>query len=377
MAVRTRALREAHAELAGILEHSADAIVGLDLGGRIRVWNRGAESLFGYTVTEARGRPLDDLLLSDDADSKCEAAFIQRELREHGAVVNFQTVRVPKGGGPFPVSLTHSLIRDDQDRPLGYSLIIRDTRSQAKLEEQMRRSQRLAAMSVMAAGLAHEVNNPLAIVENRIECMWHDVREKWPDTDLEKDIMALHEHVVRLREITADLLRFDRDDEDEPAPIVLNDLAVRVAGLLKQPLAARNIRVALTTAAELPPVPGSIKAIETVCVNLLLNAADVTPPGGTIVLETRQSAGDDAVELEVRDTGPGIPPELCDQIFEPFFTTKGAGSGTGLGLAVCRTIVERHCGKIWVDSNEGMGGSRFVVWLPLRPERAWRGREYS
>jgi signal transduction histidine kinase len=104
-----------------------------------------------------------------------------------------------------------------------------------------------------------------------------------------------------------------------------------------------------------------------VCLNLLLNAADATPPGGTVVLETRTAAEGTRVEFEVRDTGPGVPPDLRERIFEPFFTTKGPRGGTGLGLAVCRSVVERHGGRIWLEGDEGEG-SRFVVTLPVHAQ---------
>ena len=127
----------------------------------------------------------------------------------------------------------------------------------------------------------------------------------------------------------------------------------------------------------MPPVTGSDSAFETVCMNLLLNALDATPSGGAVSVRTRATHDGDAVELEVTDTGPGVLPELEHKIFEPFFTTKDVEHGTGLGLAMCRSLVERHGGKIWVDSrNEG--GARFLVSLPTRSsERIWTKHESS
>jgi signal transduction histidine kinase len=136
-------------------------------------------------------------------------------------------------------------------------------------------------------------------------------------------------------------------------------------------MAARRIRLVFSVEAGLPAVIGDEKAIETVLVNLLLNAADATPPEGTVALTMRRRANDGGVDIEVRDTGPGIPPALRERVFEPFFTSKKPGEGTGLGLTVCRTIIDRHGGSIRVDSPPD-GGCRFVVTIPLQPvEATW------
>jgi PAS domain S-box-containing protein len=374
---RTQALREAHAELTGILEYSADAIVGLDLSGRIRVWNKGAESLFGYAAVEAIGQDYVALLQPSGANSTAEASFIQRELANHGVLIDLQTSRTPKNGDPFSVGLTQTVIRDENNQPLGYSLIIRDTRLQTKLQEQMRRSDRLAAVSLMAAGLAHELNNPLAIIGNRIECMEHEVRERCHDCFLEKDLAVLREHTHRMSEVTQDLLAFAREGNDKTELVALDGVVARVAKLLERVYATRSVRLEIAEGGEVPSVAGNEKAFETVCMNLLLNAADATPPGGHVLVQTRRTHGGDAVELEVRDTGPGVPLELQHRIFEPFFTTKESDRGTGLGLAVCRSIVERQGGEIWVESGAG-GGSRFLVLLPTENlERPWTRQESS
>ncbi|MHC4708840.1 MAG: sensor histidine kinase [Planctomycetota bacterium] len=361
---RTRELCEAHAELAGILEHSADAIVGLDLDGQVRVWNTGAESLFGFTDAEARNRAVDSLILPDGEKWRAEAAFIRREADIKEAVVNFQTRRTSREGGEFPVSLTQTVIRDEQDRPLGYSLIIRDTRLQTKLEEQMRHSERLAAMSVLAAGVAHELGNPLAIITNRVECMERELKSRSNGEVLGDDLAVLREHAERLDAVIKDLLTLGEEEGEASQHIRLNEVAERVIRLLDRTYQARDVQIEEEFATDLPALRGSTEAIATVCMNLLLNAIDATPPGGRITVTTRSCTGCTGAELEVRDTGSGIPTEIRHRIFEPFFTTKGAGRGTGLGLAVCNTIVERHGGEIRVDSEPGRG-TRFVVCLPI------------
>lgn len=372
---RTRALQEAHSELEDILEYSADAIAGLDVDGRVRVWNRGAEALFGYSASEAVGRHIDDLLLPAGPTFEAEAALIGRELERGGAVTNLQTARAPKGGEPFPVSLTQAPIHDDRGGTVGYSLIIRDNTLQSRLADQMRRSERLAAVSVMAAGLAHELKNPLGIIDNRIEWMMERLQGTQAHRALLEDAQVVREHSRRLIDLTRDLLAFAHEDTDLQADIALSEICGRVVGLLEHTFDQNAIALDVDLAADLPTLLGNTQAIETLCVNLLLNAMDATPAGGAVALSTGWSESGSELELDVKDTGPGIAADLRHRIFEPFFTTKGADRGTGLGLAVCRGIVERHGGRIRVEGEPG-DGARFVVAFPVLETTAeWTNRE--
>jgi PAS domain S-box-containing protein len=377
LAERTRLLEQTHAELTDILEHSADGIIGLDPAGVVRVWNHGAERLLGYSSGEAVGEGIGIVLRPASERAERERDVMRRELARDGAVVNFLTEVLAKDGTPIRITLTATLIAASDGRPLGSSLIVRDNRIQSRLEDQMRRSERLAAISVMAAGLAHEINNPLAIIGNRIECMQRDIRDKWADISLAEDTAVLQQHVARLRELTSSLLRFARDDQPEAGPIALETLAEGTVSLLRRTFATRRVQLELAVDGPVPVVVGHEKAIETVIVNLLLNAADSTPPEGTVTLTVRRGAGGETAEIEVCDTGPGVPLALRERVFEPFFTTKETGRGTGLGLTVCRSIVDRHGGWIRIDGPPGER-CRFIVTLPLNAVGAtWNELAYS
>jgi len=377
IAERTRLLEHTHAELADILEHSADGIIGLDLSRVVTIWNVGAERLLGYSASEAIGREISAVLRPSGERARREHEVMRRELERERAVVNFLTEVLAKDSTPIQISLTATLIAGPDGGALGSSLIVRDNRLQSRLEDQMRRSERLAAISVMAAGLAHEINNPLAIIGNRIDCMQRDVRDKRTDASLVVDLDVLQQHVARLRELTTSLLRFARDDRAEAGPVELGTLAESTVALLNRTMAMRRLQLQLRVEPDVPGIIGYEKAIETVIVNLLLNAADATPPGGTVTLSIRCSADEEAVEIEVRDTGHGLAPDLHERVFDPFFTTKGPGRGTGLGLTVCRSIVDRHGGVITVDTPPD-GGCRFIVSIPLQPVgAAWNELAYS
>ncbi len=365
VAERTRALAAAHAELATVLDGSADAIVGLDVEGRIRVWNRGAAALFGWEEHEVLGLDAEAFIGPVGPGAEGERRYIASSLAEDGALIGHRTVRRHRDAGALPVSLTQTRLRDSEGRDVGTSLIVRDDRAQERLDDHLRRAERLAAVSVMATGLAHEIRNPLGIVANRIECMQKDAEDR-QDEALIRDLAVLSAHVDRLRTLTTDLLRFARDENAAEGPVALGAVVSRLVSLLRRTIAARGIELRFEAAPDLPSVVGQEAALETVVLNLLINAADATPSGGTVTVTVRLGDARDAVEIEVRDTGTGIPPDVGGRIFEPFFTTKGPRGGTGLGLAVCRTVVERHRGTIRAMSMPGCGAT-FTVALPLAP----------
>jgi PAS domain S-box-containing protein len=360
LAVRTEALQETSAELTDLVTHSADAIVGLDADGRVRLWNQAAERLLGHPAGAALGCAADDLLVPNDDDARRDAELVRRDLSARGEIVNRRLRWRSSTGDAVPVSVTATLVRGADGRERGTSLIARDVRPEEQMEAAMRRSERLAAMSVMAAGMAHEINNPLAVLSNRLELISAEMREQRHSCAFERDLGVLQEHARRLSHLTHDLLRLAREPDGANRPVDLSAVARRMGRLVERTLHARGIRLDVDAGAT-TPVHGNEGALETVCLNLLLNAADATPPAGLVTVRvTDIPAG---VQLVVDDTGPGVPADLRRRIFEPFFTTKGSVRGTGLGLAVCRGVVERHGGLVEVSDAPG-GGARFLVLLP-------------
>lgn len=366
---RTHELRRTQAELSRIVSLSADGIVGLDSAGRIRLWNRGAERLFGFKSEEALNRDLDDLILPEGPRSLREQAYLRRSVQESGAVIAHQTTRKAKSGELVPVGITQTLLEDEQGELAGSSVIFRDTRMQEQIQEQMRRSERLSAMSMMAAGLAHELNNPVAVLDNRLELMEREAtrseeayRSEAGDP-LRKDLAVLREQVRRVGSITEDLLRFARDETDEMSPLQVNDVVLRVVRLLDRVVAAEGVGLEYRLADDLPRVMASATAVETVLVNLVLNAQQACSPEGMMTVTTRTRGSSGRVEIEVRDSGPGVSDELRSRIFEPFFTTKADRGGTGLGLAVCRALMDRHGGTINLAGGNG-NGAVFVLGFP-------------
>lgn len=234
-------------------------------------------------------------------------------------------------------------------------------------QSQLLHTEKMAAVGTLAAGVAHEVNNPLAGILTCIE----QIRSNPEDRELRQRYLDLMEDGIRrIAHIVENLLDFSRPRDIRPEPTPVNHNLLHVVELLDYQLRKAKVEVKL----DLDPVDPVVLAdhfqMEQLFLNLMLNAVQAMPGGGVMTLKTQVQGA--VVIVEVSDTGTGIPEEIRDRIFEPFFTTREVGKGTGLGLAVSYSIVTGHRGSIEVDSSQGVG-STFRVRLPLREARKGKG----
>ncbi len=218
-------------------------------------------------------------------------------------------------------------------------------------------TEKLASVGTLVAGLAHEINNPLAGIRN---CLRRIQGRPEDTSQTEKYAKLMDDALARIEKIVRDLLDFSRKKDLLLKPTDLNEVIRAAAELVHLQLKKRKVTIELNLHPELPPIPGDRQHLQQVFLNLLLNAVDATPEGGTISVETLVE--DNSVVAAVRDTGRGIAPEIRDKIFDPFFTTKPVGKGTGLGLSVSKAIVEGHQGSIAVESD--VNGTIFRVRFP-------------
>ena len=241
-------------------------------------------------------------------------------------------------------------------------------KERAALEQGARRAEKLAALGTLAAGLAHELNNPIGIICSRIEVMLLEAESTGLPEAIRSDLQVLHRNAQRVARIAHGLLSFSRQSPGTHAIVQLNDVVRETLLLAERQVTRTGIKLTVEAADALPPVRGDSSALEQVLLNLVTNAADAVEAGGEIRIITRphpERAG--CVQLIVADSGSGIPPDVLPSIFDPFFSTKP--SGTGLGLSVSDGIVREHGGTIDVEATPGQG-TRFTITLPALAQPA-------
>jgi PAS domain S-box-containing protein len=364
-------LLQSRSYLERIIDTVADPIFVKDRQHRLILVNRALCRLLGHDRDSLVGRTDDDFLPKEEVDvfwEKDELVFTtgQENVNEErltdssGAVhliVTKKTLYVDERGTPFIVG------------------IIRDVTDQRRLEEQLRQSQKMETLGVLASGVAHEINNPIAYVLSNLRFVSSELshRERQLPGDWLPEIQQVLDEALeggeRVRRIVQDLHTFSRPSS-RLGPVDLHrvlELAINIAS------SQIRYRASLVRDyADVPPVQGDESRLGQVVLNLIVNAAQAIPegkPNENEIRITTRKGGADRVVLEVRDTGIGIPPHVRNRVFDPFFTTKPIGTGTGLGLSICHGIVTSLGGEISVESEAGKG-STFRVVVPAAPAPA-------
>ena len=265
---------------------------------------------------------------------------------------------------------------DDEGRLYAIVHYLKDVTAQKRLEQQLIRSDKLASLGTLVAGIAHEINNPLGIIAGYSEALLDRAEDRCPDTvpqfeDFPGYLKTIHNEIFRCKTILKTLLEFARPSGGTFREIDINELIKEVLLLLKHRTARLQHTLELDLTRDIPKIHADAGSLRQLLMNLLLNAIYFTPEGGSISIRTEVEEWQDEsvqrgprrVRLSVSDTGSGIPAELVDKVFDPFFTTKPVGEGTGLGLTISHRIVEEHGGTIDVKSEPGKG-TTFVITLP-------------
>lgn len=341
-----------------IIEHSADAIITLDNENRITSWNKGAEQIFGWNREEITGESVEEII-PDDLLEKQELACLEFGMHYRGYVSNYETERLNKEGKRVLVNLSESYIRDEKDEIVGRSQIMRDLTDFKVREEQIQQSERLATVGHMAAGVAHEVGNPLTAISSLVQVC----QRKTDDPFVQEQLKKVRDHIQRITKIVRDLVDFSRPSSLETEMMQVNDIIKSAVGLLKHDARCRSVSFELELSHRLPKIEGVPDHIHQVVVNILLNAVDAMKGMKEQKITVQTRTNDKMTELSISDNGKGMSEEVQNRIFEPFFTTKDVGSGTGLGLSVSHGIITKMGGSIEVDSEAGEG-TTFTIKLP-------------
>lgn len=339
-------LRERTEFLENILHNTLDGIVVVDSQNRIKTWNEGARSIFGYTAREAVGQPV-DLLLGD----KAEAQRLEETFAKDGPLRRFEAGMRKKSGDSILVEISATALKDKKGRPIGRTCLIRDLSDVKAMQQELVRTQSLAVIGELAATVAHEIKNPLAGISGAIQIL----AEGMPKNDGRREIVGeILDQVRRLDRTVRDLLNFARPITPGRVDLELAESISSVWKMLSPQSGASAIRFSLEGDLE-ARLSGDPHLLRQVWTNLFQNAVEAMPKGGD--LRTRISGGP-RVRVEIRDSGNGIDPETAERMWRPFYTTKTRG--TGLGLPIVKKIVEAHGGRIWCESESGKSTSFFV-----------------
>jgi len=356
-----------------IIRSMADALLVLDVGGTIQSVNHAASSLLDYEEEQLVGKPLAQIL----AGAEDELAMKIQKDAEHG-ITTCELLLRTRESEEIPVSFTASALLGagpgedwvESRSIVGVVAIARDLREQKRSQSQLLQASKLASIGELAGNLAHEINNPIAVIGGKTRLLLKKNKEAMPDRvvgELEK-IAGVSERISR---IVSGLLSFGRPSQETRSQVQFEVPLHRARSLVEYAGRLESIEILEEFEPDAPSVTGNAAELEQVFVNLITNASDAMPEGGTLKLRIRHRKqflqdGRPAVVAEIEDSGTGIDSALGDRIFEPFISTKEDGKGTGLGLSICAGLVRSHEGDILAEPVHPCG-TRFIVRLPSGP----------
>src|SRR5262245_410195 len=346
-----------------VMESLREGLIALDSDGRILAWNQAMEQWCGVPGDELLGRALFDV--NPNFKHEAVAEPLRRLLR--GDIEEFKLDGVAHDtlkGEHVTWNIRGSVMRHGAT-PSGAVLLIEDITGRVSLERGARQAEKLAALGTLAAGLAHELNNPIGIISSRAELMLLEAESAPLSSDVAEDLRVIHRHAQRVARIAQGLLSFSRHSPGERGRVDLNQVVDETLLLVEKMIVKDGLTLRRALAPGLPQIWGDANALQQVVMNLVTNARDAVRGGGEISVETSAVVEPPGgVQLIVHDTGPGIPPEILPKIFDPFFTTKA--EGTGLGLSISYGIVREHQGTVDVQSAPGEG-TTFVLTFRSAP----------
>ena len=352
--------------MASILQNSVDGIIFVDKENRVQVWNRGAELIFGYRPDEMVGQTF-HRLIPPEIDADEELQRIYKLMRTKGYVKDYIAPRMTKDGRRITIDISRTDVRSKEGDIIGSTVIIKDVTEKMQLEQRIYNTEKLASIGILAAGVAHEINNPLAIILGFADLLLERFQPGSPEYE---DLKIIADNGNHARKIVEDLLGFARITEGLEDIVDIKHCIERVVSIVSNTLMTAKIELVMDVAESLPRVRGDAREFQQVIFNLVNNSvAAMRQKGGVLTLGAR--AEDGWVHLTVTDTGSGISDKIKRRIYDPFFTTKKVGEGTGLGLSLCYGIVNKYGGRIGFtsvspeDSPGKPTGTTFTVSMPV------------
>ncbi|WP_028841666.1 c-type heme family protein [Thermodesulfobacterium hveragerdense] len=344
-----------------IFNHITDPLALVNLNCKVEVSNKAYQEWVIQKKGPVFSMECDPL--KADKNKTCPIAFIRRVIETKQPVSEY--ISSPEGGYYY----THLYpVFDQTGKVIKVVHYVEDVTEKKRIEEQMAITAKLATIGQLAAGIAHEINNPLGGI---ILCLNNVIRSSMDEQTKNQHIELINQGLSRIQNIIKVLLDFSRTTELNLRVCEVKDLIENVLRLINYCLKEKNVKVKIDLEKNLRPVCLDSNKIEQVMLNLILNAIDAMENSEEKVLTIKVYHKESKMFIEVSDTGSGIPPHLAEKVFDPFFTTKPLGKGTGLGLFISKSIVEQHGGKIWFTTSEK--GTTFVVEIPLEGRRIYEG----
>ena len=363
-----RELRKSSTFLEKVIQSTVDGIVVVDTKGRVLIFNEGMELLTGYSAK--------DIISKGHLSNFYNIEVAKENMRKMrsdlygppGKLAPTSMTVTTKSGDEIPVTLTASIITMD-GKEVGSVGVFTDMRGFLKMRKELEdaniqliQSQKIASIGRMAAGVAHEINNPLSAILLYTELLKDAVK----NPEQLKDIQEIIDQTLRCKTIVSDLLEFSRKSAAKTSSFSMENLITKSLDLLIHKAAFHDIRVVKEIQEEMPPMVGDVSQLQQVLTNLFINAADAMGGKGALTVRASFDQELSRIIIHVCDTGPGIPEELRDKVFDIFFTTKPVGKGTGLGLSISQNIIKIHGGNLYFECPPE-GGTIFIIELPADP----------
>jgi PAS domain S-box-containing protein len=375
-----RELVESEQRFRATFEQAAVGIAHIDTEGKFLRVNRKICEILGYHREEMLTKTVQDVTYPQDlqADLDLKSQVLSGEIHTY----KLEKRLIRKDSSITWVNLTSSLVREPTGEPKYLIRVIEDislrreaeAALQAKNDEiksmtqQLWQTAKLATMGELAASIAHELNNPLAILSLRTESLLQSISHasisdaSIPEAAAERrDLMIMEQEIERMANLVANLLQFSRPGQRQVSTLNLTGEVDQTLDLIRNYLVNRHVTVLRDYQKDLPLIQADRQQLRQVFLNLFTNASDAMPDGGDLTIRIWSEEATRRIIIEVKDMGAGIPPDQIHQVMEPFFTTKTDGKGTGLGLAICRRIVEEHGGSLRISSpGRGLGTSVLI-----------------
>ena len=364
-------LQEAYDFMNKIIQSSPNAIMATDLKGNIMLWNRAAEETLGYSALEVIGKMNIDKIYPEGMARKVMQMLRSCEYGNVGRLRSYPMVYVRRDGEVVEGTLSAALIYDSKGNEIASVGSFVDLRERLEMERALRRTQeqllqseKLAAMGRLTSQIAHELNNPLYGIMNTLELLKTEISLQ---SKRRKILEMAHSETIRLSEMLRKMLSFSKPDQEERQPVEINSVIDEILLLHEKQFKENDIKITSTFAQGLGQVKASKNQLRQVFLNMIANARDAMPGGGTLKVTTMGNSGE--ISIEIADTGIGIAEENINKIFDSFFTTKDEVKGVGLGLSVCYGFIKDHGGDIKVKSQVG-AGTTFTITLPVSANAA-------